>query len=212
MHTWDNWKTTRVCRVHGFKSTTVLTLATKRKTARAYKKNRIKYEDIQYCIKTAAQAPSGANKQPWCFLIVDNEKLKARIRTSCEEQEKRFHEEVEGNLRDWFKSRDITWEKRFLTDAPVLLLVFSNRKMPYATESTWLAIGYILLSLEERSLSTLTYTPSHSDKVRAAFGVPAEYRLESILPIGHSADTKPKEDRQPARSFVRRNRWNNHNQ
>ena len=197
--------------MHGFKSTTVLNLATNRKTARAYKKKRINYEDIEYCIKAAAQAPSGANKQPWRFLLVDNEKLKARIRKSCEEQEKRFHE-IEENLRDWFKSRGITWEKQFLTDAPVLLLVFSNRKMPYATESAWLAIGYVLLALEERSLSTLTYTPSYSDKVRAAFGVPADYRLESILPIGHSADTKPKEDRLPAKSFVRRNRWNNHNQ
>jgi nitroreductase len=195
-----------------FDSATVVKLAARRKTARKFERTPINFEDIQYCIRAAIQAPSGANKQPWRFVVVDNEEAKAKVRTSCEEQEKRFHEEVEENLRGWFKSKGITWKKQFLTDAPMLLAVFSDRKMPYATESTWLAIGYILLALEERSLSTLTYTPSYPDNVRAAFAAPEEYRLETILPIGHSADTKPKEERQPPESFIHRNHWNPHKQ
>ena len=189
-------------------SATVTELATRRKTARRFQRTSIDLEKVHYCVRAAAQAPSGANRQPWRFVLVDDEGTKARVRASCEEQEKRFHDKAETNLKDWFESKDITWQKQFLTDAPVLLAVFSNQKMPYATESTWLAVGYILLALEERSLSTLTYTPSYPENVRAAFGAPDEYRLETILPIGHSADTKPKEERRPFESLIYRNTWN----
>ena len=103
---------------------------------------------------------------------------------------------------------DITWEKPFLTDAPILLAVFSNQEMPYASESTWLAIGYIILALEERLLSTLTYTPSYPENVRYVFKAPQEYKLETILPIGHSSDSKPKELRRPFQSSVYMNLWN----
>jgi len=189
-------------------SETVIGLATRRKTARRFRRTGVDLEDVHYCIRAAVQAPSGANRQPWRFVLVDDEEAKARIRASCEEQERRFHEKAETNLKGWFESKGITWQKQFLTDAPVLLAVFSNQKMPYAIESTWLAVGYILLALEERSLSTLTYTPSYPENVRAAFGAPEEYRLETILPIGHSADKKPKEERRQFESLIYRNAWN----
>jgi nitroreductase len=80
--------------------------------------------------------------------------------------------------------------------------------MPYATESTWIAIGYIILGLEEKSLSTLTYTPSYPENVRSVFGAPEHYKLETILPIGYSADSKAKEERRPFQSFIYRNLWN----
>jgi nitroreductase len=185
----------------------VIELATRRKTARRFQRTGIDLEDVHYCVRAAAQAPSGANRQPWRFVLVDDEETKARVRASCEEQEKRFHDKVETDLKGWFEVKDITWQKQFLTDAPVLLAVFSNQKMPYATESTWLAVGYILLALEERSLSTLTYTPSYPENVRATFGAPEKYRLETILPIGHSADTKPKEERRSFESLIYSNTW-----
>ena len=188
--------------------TTVVELATRRRTTRVFAKTAVAPEDVLHCIKAAVQAPSGANRQPWRFVLVDDPKTKERIRLACEEQEKRHHANVEPNLKQWFNSKNITWQKPFLTDAPILLAVFANQKMPYATESTWLAIGYIILALEERSLSTLTYTPSYPENVRSVFKAPEEYKLEVILPIGYSADSKPKEPRRPFQSAVYRNLWN----
>jgi len=187
---------------------TVIELARRRRTTRAFSKTPVKLEDVLYCIEAAAQAPSGANRQPWKFVLVDDSKTKERIRAACEEQEKRHHASVEENLKQWFRSKNITWQKPFLTEAPMLLAVFSNQAMPYATESTWLAIGYAILALEERSTSTLTYTPSYPENVRPLFNAPEEYKLETILPIGYSADTKPKEPRRPFQSSLYRNLWN----
>lgn len=183
-------------------------LATRRKTARIFSRNPVNVEDVLYCIRVAAQAPSGANRQPWRFVLVNDPEIKKKARAACEDQERRHHENVETSLKEWFRSKNITWQKPFLTDAPVLLAIFSDQKMPYATESTWLAIGYIILALEERSLSTLTYTPSYPENVRGVFNAPEQYKLEAILPVGYSADTKLKEPRRAFHSSAYRNIWN----
>jgi nitroreductase len=188
-------------------SSTTLDLATRRRTTRIFSNRPVDREDVLYCIKVAVQAPSGANRQPWRFVLVSDPHMRERIRVACEGQEKRHHESVEANLKGWFNSKNITWQKPFLTEAPVLLAVFSDQRMPYATESTWLAIGYIMLALEERSLSTLTYTPSFPENVRPVFNAPGEYKLETILPIGYSADPKPKESRRSFQSSIYGDVW-----
>ncbi|MCJ7761799.1 nitroreductase family protein [Candidatus Bathyarchaeota archaeon] len=186
---------------------TVDELATRRKTARKFTRTPVNSDDIFYCIKVAIQAPSGANRQPWCFLIIDDPKLRKKLRTACEEQEKSFHGSAEDSLKQWFKSKNITWRKPHLTDAPMLLAVFSNQEMPYGTESTWLSIGYFTIALEERYLSTVTYTPPYPEDLKGLFNAPEGYKLETILPIGYSADAKPKEKRKSIGSFIYRNAW-----
>jgi len=185
----------------------IMQLARKRKTARIFSAAPVNPEDILYSVRVAVQAPSGGNKQPWRFVIVDDPEVKEKVRAACERQEKRFHENVEPSLRQWFMSKNITWQKPFLTEAPMLLAILSDQRMPYATESTWLAIGYVVLALEERGLSTLTYTPSYPENVRSALSAPADYKLEAILPIGYSADPKPKEERRDPESLICKNVW-----
>jgi len=185
----------------------VLELATKRRTARIFSPTPVNLEDVLYGVRAAVQAPSGANRQPWRFLIVNDPAVKQRIRTACENAEERFHKNAKAELKQWFTSKQITSRKQFLTEAPILLAVFSNQEMPYATESTWLAIGYLILALEEKSLSTLTYTPSYPEDVKSAFSPPRSYKLEAILPIGYSADPKLKEERHSLESLIRHNFW-----
>ena len=186
---------------------TIIELAERRKTTRVFAQTPVNLEDVLYCIDVAVQAPSGANKQPWQFMIIDDASVKEKLRMKCEEQERCFHETVEPSFRRWLESKKITWRKPFLTEAPVLVTVFSNQTMPYSTESTWLAVGFLLLALEEKSLSTITYTPSYPEKVRDSLGVNEPYKLETILPIGFSADPSPKAERRPSESFIHRNVW-----
>lgn len=188
-------------------TTSMLELATRRKTARIFTAKPVNTEDVLYCVKVAVQAPSGANSQPWQFIIIDDKAIKGRIRRTCEEGERRFHANIKPDLKQWFSSKQITWRKPFLTEAPILVAISSNQEMLYATESTWLAIGYIILALEEKSLSTLTYTPSYPEEAGTVLGVPKSYRLETILPIGYSGDPKPKEGRRSFNSFIHRNTW-----
>lgn len=185
----------------------LLDLVKKRKTTRIFQSREVNTEDLFYCIKVAIQAPSGANRQPWRFMIIDDPLLRKELREKCEEQEKIFHENVTAELKEWFRSKEILWRKPHLTSAPSLLAIFSDQDMVYATESTWLAIGYILIAIEEKSLSTVTYTPPHPEDLRELFSTPENFRLESILPIGYSADPKQKEERQSTETLIYRNRW-----
>jgi nitroreductase len=174
---------------------TILKLAKNRKTARKFNDKRIKIEDIKLALKTALQAPSGANYQPWRFLIITNPDIKNKIRKASEKGEKEFYEKVSGDWADWLSSKNINWRKPFLEEAPVLIMVLSQKKAPYAKESTWLAIGYLLLALEELNLDTVTYTPSDTKKVMEVINRHSDYKLEAILPVGYSKDNKPKEER-----------------
>jgi len=52
-------------------------LARKRKTVRKFTNDTVRLEDILYCINVAREAPSGMNAQPWRFVIVSDEEIKA---------------------------------------------------------------------------------------------------------------------------------------
>jgi len=175
----------------------ILQLATSRKSIRKFRNEPIEMEDVAYAIKTAIQAPSGANTQPWRFIIITDEEVKNKIRAISEEWERKFHESqsLPKWFGEWLQKRNITWEKPFLEEAPVLIVVLSNRKAPYGRESTWLAIGYILLALEERGLASLTYTPANPRAIARYLGVPMNYTLEAIIPVGKSGEDKIKEPR-----------------
>ncbi|WP_455368593.1 nitroreductase family protein [[Eubacterium] cellulosolvens] len=189
----------------------LLDLVTRRKTVRIFDNEEVNSEDLLYCIRVAIQAPSGANRQPWRFMIIDDPTMRKKLRKKCEEQEKIFHENVNAELKEWFRLKEIMWHKPHLTSAPHLIAIFSDQNMVYASESTWLAIGYILIAIEEKALSTVTYTPPYPEKLRELFGSPKNFKLETILPIGYSADPKHKEERQSTEKLIYRNYWEKNN-
>lgn len=143
--------------------------------------------------------------------MVRDPRVKARIREVCEEWEKRFHESptMPGRFRERLRRRGITWRNEFLTDAPVLVAVAAYRKAPYARESTRLAIGYLLLALEERWLAPLTYTPPNPRRVAAILGIPEDYTPETIIPVGLPAEDKEKEPRMGLHEAVYLDSWSN---
>ncbi|MCD6592075.1 MAG: nitroreductase family protein [Thaumarchaeota archaeon] len=168
----------------------ILELARSRRSIRSYSCDPVPLEDVAYIVDVARHAPSGANKQPWRFLVIRDPLVKKLIRGKCEEVERRFHERVDPEFREWLRSRGISWRKPFLTDAPILILVFARRGEPYWIESTWISIGYLILAAEELGYSTLTYTPSEVDWSNKILQVPEEYVLQAIIPIGKPAERR----------------------
>jgi nitroreductase len=171
----------------------IFNLAKSRKTVRKFSSSSVDWNELVIALKTACQAPSGANSQPWRFLIVTDSLKKKKIRQACERGEKEFYSKVSGDLKKWLLSRSLDWKKPFLEEAPLLVLIFSEEKAPYSTRSVWLAIGYILLVIEALGFGTLTYTPSITKGAFNELDIPENFRLEVILPIGFSVDEKKKE-------------------
>jgi len=187
----------------------VFQLARQRKSVRKYSDENVNMDDLYYAIRTALEAPSGANRQPWRFILVRDEYTKRRIRDTCEYWERRFHGSttLPKWFADWLRSRGITWRKSFLTEAPVLIAVAADTTAPYWKESTWLSIGYLLLALEERGLASLTYTPTNPRAVAELLGIPRNYSLECIIPVGKAAEDKVKEARRGLEKTVYIDLW-----
>ncbi|AIY89343.1 Nitroreductase family protein [Geoglobus acetivorans] len=170
-------------------------IASRRKTVRKFSSESFDLSLIIESIDVAKEAPSGKNAQPWHFVVVRDPKLKENIRKVCEDSEKKFYSNVRGELAEWLKSKGLSWKKPFLTEAPYIIAIFAYKKAPYSRESVWLAVGYLLLALEERGLASLTYTPPNRDEVAQLLKCPPEYRLEVLIPVGFSEDDKAKEPR-----------------
>ncbi len=187
----------------------ILKLAVNRKSVRRFDEKPLAIEDIIYALKAAIQAPSDANRQPWRYIIVDDKKTKEKIKKICEQGEKKLHSSpnIPKWFREWLKEKGIDWRKEFLAQAPILIAVLSDARQPYSKESIWISIGWLLLALEEKGLSSLTYTPSNPWEVRDALGAPKYYRLETIIPVGKEKGFKPKERRLGIQDTVYKNRF-----
>ncbi len=168
----------------------VLKLATERASVRDFSDEPVSKKDIIYGIETARHAPSGANQQPWLYVLVTDPRIKERIREECEKLERELHKNPPPNLKEFLASRKITWRKEFLTEAPALILIFGDSTKPYWVQSVWLSVGYLLLALQEKGLASLTYTPPKTKWVNELLQIPKNYILQSIVPVGKPR-TKP---------------------
>lgn len=187
----------------------ILDLARSRRSARSYTRDPVPSADVLYILDVARHAPSGANRQPWRFLIISDPERKRLIRMRCEEAERRFHESVDPEFKEWLKRRGIGWRKPFLTDAPILILVFGKKDEPYWLESLWIAIGYLILAAQELGYSTLTYTPSETGWANELLKVPSNYILQAIIPIGRPAESPDPPGRMSLEDLCYLEEWGN---
>jgi nitroreductase len=63
-----------------------------RRTVRDFSPEPVPYGLIEQAIRTAATAPSGANQQPWHFVVVADPSIKKQIREAAEAEEKENYE------------------------------------------------------------------------------------------------------------------------
>lgn len=165
-----------------------------RRTVRDFSPDPVPFELIQDAVATAATAPSGANLQPWRFVIVTDPAIKARLRAGAEQEERRFY----GNRGsdEWLAALaplGTDWRKPFLEIAPYLIVVFEVHKGPsspkpyYVKESVGIAVGFLIAALHQAGLATLTHTPSPMRWLNEALGRPPEERPFVMIPVGWPA-------------------------
>jgi iodotyrosine deiodinase len=167
----------------------------KRRTVREYSDRPVSRETIESLVRTAGSAPSGANKQPWRFVCIQDPALKKRIREAAEKEERAFYE-TRASER-WLKDLEPLGtdpDKPFLEDAPWLIVVFQLLKQDdgsqvyYSTESVGLAAGFLLAAAHHAGLATLTHTPSPMGFLQELLGRSAHERPFLLVPVGYPAD------------------------
>jgi nitroreductase len=171
----------------------------RRHTVREFSDRPVPRVIIERCIAAAATAPSGANQQPWRFVIIGPGPLRARIREGAEAEEREFYAGRGGAA--WLKALaplGTDSSKPFLEIAPWLVAIFGQRygetpegvrsKNYYVPESVGIACGFLISALHEAGLATLTHTPSPMGFLNAALGRPESEKPYILLVVGHPAD------------------------
>lgn len=170
-----------------------------RRTVRAFSPKSVPRSVIENALRAAGTAPSGAHKQPWTFVVVENPATRRRIREVAEAEERRFYSEVAPH--EWLRDLEplgTDWVKTHLTDAPWLIVVFAQdyalhadgtkSKHYYVNESVGIAVGFLLAALRAAGVSALTHTPSPMKFLSEALARPANERAYVVIPVGYPAD------------------------
>ena len=185
----------------------LLRLIRGRGSVRRFKSDPVPRAAINRILEAGRLAPSGANRQPWRYIVIDDPAVKQAIRAECERIEVRFHRHAPVEFVSWMKARGITPQKPFLEETPYLIVIFYKMREPYAVPSIWVSIGFMLLQVEEEGLGTLTYTPAGT-RLNTILSVPAQFQLAAILPIGIPAD-RQRQERRPLSQSAFLNRFSN---
>ena len=176
----------------------------KRRTVRQFSTDPVSYELIENAIAVAGTAPSGANQQPWTFVVVSDPLLKRRIREAAEEEERAFyHGRASQEWLDVLAHLGTDDVKTHLSDAPYLIVCFrqpfgyridpqSGEKQKvkhyYSDESMGIAVGMLLTALHLSGLVTLTHTPSPMRFLGDVLNRPDNERAYVVIPVGYPAE------------------------
>ncbi|MBL8162677.1 MAG: nitroreductase family protein, partial [Anaerolineae bacterium] len=171
-----------------------------RRTVRDFSSEPVPFELIANAIAAAGSAPSGANQQPWTFVVVSNPDLKRQIRAAAEAEEKLSYEQrMSAEWLEALAPLGTDWHKPHLEDAPYLIVVFRQAyglkrdpisgeevriKHYYTEESVGIAVGLLLASLHLAGLATLTHTPNPMAFLSTILQRPANERAYVIIPVG----------------------------
>ncbi|MBM4161143.1 MAG: nitroreductase family protein [Ignavibacteria bacterium] len=166
-----------------------------RRTVREFSDRPVAQEVLELILKTAGTAPSGANKQPWRFVVVTDPEVKREIRAAAEGVEREAYEH--RMPQEWLDDLAVLgtdWHKEFLETAPALIVVFSIlytqdggriRKNYYVKESVGIAAGFLLAAIHNAGLVALTHTPSPMDFLQKIMQRPENEKPFLLIPVGY---------------------------
>ncbi|WP_371482528.1 nitroreductase family protein [Kitasatospora sp. NBC_00315] len=167
----------------------------RRRTVRDYSARPVPDGVIEWAVRTASTAPSGAHVQPWRFVVITDPERKRLLRAAAEDEERAFY--THRASAEWLAALapiGTDWRKPFLEEAPAVIVVFEVHKGPdsprpyYTKESVGIAVGLLLATLHQAGLATLTHTPSPMRFLNEVCERPAEERAAYVIPVGYPAE------------------------
>ncbi|TVQ81011.1 MAG: nitroreductase family protein [Phycisphaeraceae bacterium] len=187
----------------------------RRRSVRMFSDRPVSRETVEWICRAGGTAPSGAHKQPWRFVCVNDPALKREIRLAAEAEEREFYERRAS--RRWLEDLaplGTDPDKPFLETAPWLIIVFALAKTDdggmvyYREESVGIACGMLISAIHHAGLVTLTHTPSPMKFLAQVLRRPEHERPFLLLPVGYPAPdaTVPDLERKPLEEIMVVNR------
>ncbi len=169
-----------------------------RRSVRDFSPDPIPAGVLERIVEAAAQAPSGANRQPWRFVIVTDPSVKRRIRKAAEAEEREsYGHRMPEEWRRALEPLGTDWRKEFLEIAPALIVVFrkdwedgnggERLKGYYVWESVGIACGFLIAAIHLAGLACLTHTPSPMKFLAEILERPEGEKPFLLIPVGYPA-------------------------
>ena len=168
----------------------------RRRSVRSFSSRPVAREVIEDCLLAAGSAPSGANMQPWSFVVVSDPAMKRRIREAAEKEEYRFYKEQAPE--EWLGALSdlgTDYQKPFLETAPYLIVIFAQKygvsvdgskiKHYYVRDSVGIATGILIAAIHNAGLVSLPYTPSRMGFLNRLLDRPENERASLVLVVGY---------------------------
>jgi len=152
----------------------VYDLAVERRTIRRFKPGPVPRELLERLVNAARLAPSAANVQPLEFVVVDDAARKAEVYPALK----------------WAAYIAPAGDPRPKKEPAAYVVTLVNTKLRekmFEYDVGAAMENMILVALSE-GVGACWLLSIDRDKLRAALGVPAEYRIDSVLALGYPAE------------------------
>ena len=173
-------------------------MISRRRTVREYSDRAVPLELIETAIASSGTAPSGANLQPWRFVVVRDAEVKRKIREAAEIEEfESYHNRMSDKWLRRLAPLGTDENKPFIETAPYLIVVFrittivengESEPTYYSQESVGIAVGLLLAALHNMGLATLTHTPSPMKFLQQILGRPKNEVPFVLIPVGYPSE------------------------
>jgi nitroreductase len=164
----------------------------KRRSVRKYEEKELSNDQIKQVLETARYAESWANKQGWQIMVVKSAETRAKVA------------EVLGS----------NYGARAVATAPVLLVVCMDpnasgvmKGKEYYMVDAGILMDHLMLEAADMGLGTVFIGMFDEDKVREVLGVPEEYRIVGLTPLGYPAKMPGERPRNELADIVHWDTW-----
>lgn len=183
-----------------------LELARKRRSIRKFKTDPVPEEYIEKILEAARWAMSGANGQPWEFIVVRDREIMRQLYEAGAESERQIAliemSRTEEMRQPWYRDLPNTIPPSRFSDAPVIIVVLGDPRTAQATalnrvtDRRWVvdenianATQIIHLAAAACGLGSqwVTVDRYYEDLIRPALKVPPILRIFSLIPVGYPA-------------------------
>jgi nitroreductase len=154
-----------------------------RRSIREFTEQPLEWDLLVKIIRAGIWAPSGLNNQPWRFVIIQNEAIRARLAA-------------------------LTCYTHIVKAAPALIAVYLDQEKMYDRVKDHQAAGAciqnMLLTAHELGLGAvwLGQILAKKDKVNEVLRLNSQYELAALLAFGYPQHRNQQSQRQPLETFI----------
>jgi nitroreductase len=178
----------------------------KRHSVREFQSKPVEEGKIQRVLEAGLKAPSHNHLREWEFILVKDPAQRRRVvETGARARNLTSQQELEQATQGYTDKpqkemylKALSVQKRMLINAPELLVVCFRMRKPLKEccslyelncfASVWACIENILLAMASEDLFGVTYVPNGTISLKEVLGLPEDYEIAALIPIGYPKD------------------------